>query len=86
MEDDKHIEVGYESVVIKKMFGPLVFHDLRITASPSECVWKIERSTGFTDKDGNSWTEWVEWVQIPGQIDQDFRYAEYPKEDKYPAG
>lgn len=59
------IEVGYQSVVINKMFGPLIFSSLRITADPKTNTWVVEREIIKTG-------DWVEWVSIPGQIDIEF--------------
>lgn len=75
MEEKKEIrvEVGYESVVIDKLFGPQIFANLRITADPATNTWVIERSTIKYDKEGNSDNLWIEWVRIPGQIGIEFQ-------------
>lgn len=65
MEDVK-VEVGYQSVIIDKMFGPQIFANLKITADPKTNTWIIERQTINTG-------EWVEWVRIPGQVDFEFK-------------
>lgn len=60
------IEVGYQSVVIDKMFGPQIFANLRITADPKSNTWLIERQTIDDGK-------WIEWVRIPGQVGFEFK-------------
>ena len=73
MTEEIIVEVGYQSVIIDKLFGPQIFANLRITADPSTNTWKIERQTIMNDKEGNSWVEWIEWVRIPGQLEIEFR-------------
>lgn len=60
------VEVGYESVIIDKLFGPQIFANLRITADPKTNTWLIEREMIDTG-------EWQEWVRIPGQISIEFK-------------
>jgi hypothetical protein len=60
------VEVGYESVVIDKLFGPQIFANLRITADPKTNTWVIERQMIDTG-------EWQEWVRIPGQVAFEFK-------------
>ena len=62
---DKKIDVGYESVIIEKMFGPLIFASLRIRALPKTNTWLIERQIINNN-------EWVSWAEIPGQLESDF--------------
>lgn len=64
-EPELHVGTG-ESVVIDKMYGPLVMAGLRITADQASCAWIIERQV--------SESGWQEWVRIPGQLDIDFRF------------
>ncbi len=72
-EVEIRLEVGYEAVLIEKMFGPLIFCDLRLRADPSTCEWVIERQCGFTqDEQGDGPAIWREWVRIPGQLTEDF--------------
>ena len=54
-----------EPIVIEKMYGPLVFAGLRITADSESCEWVIDRATG---PDG----EYREWARVPGQLDENF--------------
>ena len=54
-----------QHVVIEKMYGPMIFADLRITADSRRECWVIERLWIKTN-------EWVEWLTIPAQIDQEF--------------
>ncbi len=60
------VEVGYESVIIDKIFGPQIFANLRITADPKTNTWVIERQMIDTG-------EWKEWAMIPGQIAIEFK-------------
>jgi hypothetical protein len=64
-ENEITVEVGYESVIIDKIFGPQIFANLRITANPESNNWIIERQK---INDG----EWIEWVKIPGQLPLEF--------------
>ena len=63
--EEKKVEIGHESVVIDKMFGPMIFANLRITPISETCTWKIERESIKT-------AEWIEWVHIPGQLEMEF--------------
>jgi len=69
--EDKEIDVGYESVTIRKMFGSLCFADLKITAIPETCSWKIERATIIpTGREEEPFdTKWLEMCSIPAQYD-----------------
>lgn len=58
--DSQLICCGYVPVVLSKMFGPLIFADLRIRAEHKTCEWIIERQNYQT-------LEWVEFTRIPGQ-------------------
>jgi len=60
------VEVGYESVIIDKLFGPQIFANLRITADPKINTWIIEREMIDTGV-------WQEWVRIPGQVAFEFK-------------
>ena len=71
------IEVAGESVVIDKLFGPMVFANLRITPDTKSCSWIIERQTPLPcpdpeDKNTIQWITWVEWCRIPAQFDWEF--------------
>lgn len=63
------VEVGYQSVLIDKMFGPQIFANLRITADPKSNTWLIERENIHD-------AEWVEWIRIPGQLAFEFKENE----------
>jgi hypothetical protein len=39
------IELAGQSVILDKLFGPMIFHNLRITPDPKDCCWVIERET-----------------------------------------
>lgn len=64
-----HIHTG-ACIEIVKMYGPLVFMDIRVTLDFQTCEWVIERA----DK-GN---EWREVARIPGQLESDFHDYEPP--------
>jgi hypothetical protein len=55
-----------KTVVIDKLYGPLVFADIRVRAEHQNCEWVIERQRIDT-------SEWIEVARIPGQIDGEFR-------------
>lgn len=57
--------MGDDPLKIDKMFGPLIFMPLRVTASIETCEWVIERLSGEDD-------EWHEVARIPGQLAKDF--------------
>lgn len=63
MQEDQFIMTGYVPVVLSKMFGPLIFADLRIRADGDSCEWIIERQAN---------AKWSEVARIPGQLDSDF--------------
>lgn len=54
-----------EPVVLEKLFGPMIFADLRITANFERCVWIIERHNHTTG-------EWTKEAEIDGQRETDF--------------
>jgi hypothetical protein len=60
-----YVNVGCEPVYVIKMFGPLIFADLRIQANADTCEWVIERLNPST-------CEWSECCRIPGQKEGDF--------------
>lgn len=51
----------------------MIFDDLRITAVPETCSWKIERSFLINDDDGSSHHEWIECLHIPGHLPREFK-------------
>lgn len=63
--DDQIICCGYVPVVLMKMFGPLIFADIRIRANIGSCEWIIERQCIKT-------CEWQEVARIPGQKPEEF--------------
>ena len=69
--DDQIICCGYVPVVLMKMFGPLIFADIRIRAESKTCEWIIERQNINTH-------EWVEFIRIPGQLEAEFKDDEEP--------
>jgi hypothetical protein len=61
------VEIGCgDKVTVNKLFGPLIFTNLRITADFESCSWIIERQW---IENGN----YIEWCRIPGQYDEEFR-------------
>lgn len=72
-----HLKVGYEPLYVEKVFGPLIFADLRIRADVGTCSWIIERECGYEQTpEGDGPIIWKRWVQIPGQLDRDFEINE----------
>jgi len=65
-EDDNEVEMGsHYPVILTKVFGPLAFDDLRITASAETHEWIIERERDCDD-DENPERDWVEVCRVPG--------------------
>ena len=54
-----------ETITVDKMFGPLVFFPIRVTADLDSGDWVIERQSG----DDGSWSE---AARIPGQTAEDY--------------
>ena len=69
--DDQLICCGYVPVVLSKMYGPLIFADIRIRADSETCEWIIERENIKT-------MEWVEVIRIPGQVAVEFEDDDKP--------
>lgn len=65
-----HINGG-DVVTIDKMFGPLIYFPIRVTADNENCEWIIERLFGND-------VGWREVARIPGQLDSDFRDDDRP--------
>lgn len=64
--DRKEIHISADDPIeVTKMFGPLIFWSIRVTADLESCEWVIERNFG---PEG----EWREVHRIPGQLDSDF--------------
>jgi hypothetical protein len=64
---EKPIEIGPDEVLtIDKMYGPLVFWDIRVRAESATCEWVVERLYGPGTDD------WREVARIPGQLKSDF--------------
>lgn len=77
-EDDLEeitVEMGsHHHVIIKKMFGPAVFVDIRIRVDLNNRDWVIERCTSHYDEDGNSLDDtWTQYSRIPALLEEDFR-------------
>lgn len=66
--DDQLICCGYVPVVISKMYGPLIFADIRIRADQKTCQWIIERENINT-------MGWEEVIRIPGQKEDEYAVA-----------
>lgn len=61
------VECGADQpITIDKMYGPLVFAEVRITAVSETCEWVVERQN-IADP-----TEWVEVARFPGQLSEEF--------------
>lgn len=60
--DDQLICCGYVPVVLSKMYGPLIFADIRIRADSETCEWIVERENIDTEA-------WIEVIRIPGQTE-----------------
>lgn len=59
-------EIGVDQpVIIDKMFGPLIFTELRVTADYRTCEFVIERCRIDSG-------EWLEVARIPGQLDEEY--------------
>lgn len=54
-----------EPITIEKLYGPLIFADLRVTAHSLTCEWVIERQRINTGS-------WSEGARLPGQLDDEF--------------
>ena len=63
--DEQLICCGYVPVILSKMFGPIIFADIRIRADANTCEWIIERENIKT-------MEFAEVARIPGQIEGEF--------------
>jgi len=70
------VEIGPEdSVVIDKMYGPMVFTNLRIRPDLERNEWVIERQTILPCHDPEDpddtfqCVRWVVWTRIPGWCD-----------------
>lgn len=59
-----HVMAG-QALTIDKMFGPLIFMPLRVTADAKSGDWIVERMSGPRE-------EWREVARIPGQLPEDF--------------
>ena len=62
---DKTVEVGYEKVIIDKLYGPLIFCNLRVWADPTDGEWVVERERWTTPDGINS--EWEEMLRFDCQ-------------------
>ena len=69
---DQIICTGYVPVVLSKMFGPLIFCDIRIRAVPETCQWVIEVEHITKQPDGDDKVEWREHCRIEGQASIEF--------------
>jgi hypothetical protein len=77
---DTTLEIGpTDRVILKKIFGPTVFMDIRITQDLVTCEWVIERSTILPcpnpeyAEESTDWQVWVEWCRFPAQYDWEFK-------------
>ena len=63
INEDCTLEMGYEKIILDKLFGALIFCDLRIYPNHKTCEWVIERQV--IDKDSNVF--WEEVYRVDGQ-------------------
>lgn len=63
IDEDCTLEMGYSKIILDKMFGPLIFCDLRIYPDSKTCEWVIERQV--IDKESDVF--WEEFCRIGGQ-------------------
>lgn len=64
------VEVGCgDKVIVDKLFGPLIFTDIKVEADFQSSCWIISRRWIKTDK-------WQEICRIPGQYDEEFTVDE----------
>jgi len=72
------LEVCSDTVVhIDKLFGPLIFCEVRIRADQKTADWVVEREWLESDADGNSVCNWREVARFDGQECIDFRDGEF---------
>ena len=64
---------GDESLMVNKLYGPLIFCGLRITARTKDCRWIVEREVIEIDKQGNDKTYYETILELDGQASIDFR-------------
>lgn len=63
------INVGADQIItINKLFGSLIFDEIRITPVSETCTWKIEKQV--IDPDTNIF-EWVTVFEFDGQDDDE---------------
>jgi hypothetical protein len=76
-EQSVTVEVGVnQPVTIDKLFGPLIFADVRVTADFKTCEWVIERQRIDSQR-------WVEVARIPGQLDEEYDES-HPQHEEIP--
>ena len=63
VDEDCTLEMGYSKITLDKLFGALIFFNLRIYPDSKTCEWVIER--GVIDKESN--ISWEEVCRIDGQ-------------------
>lgn len=65
--------LGYETVVLEKVFGPLIFADIRVRVDFRTCEWVIERATHVRhgDEEDCQRDTWTEVARVAGQTEDD---------------
>ena len=63
IDEDCILEMGYEKIILDKLFGALIFCNLRIYPNHKTCEWIIEREV--INKEGDS--SWEEVYRVAGQ-------------------
>ena len=53
-EKEKRLNMGYDTVTISKEYGPTIHCDVRITADPRTCTWRIEREK-YNEDESVTW-------------------------------
>jgi len=61
--DNYTIEMGYNKVILNKLFGATIFCDLRVWPDSNNCEWVVERQV--INEAGDSF--WEEIIRIDGQ-------------------
>lgn len=60
------LDIGADQpVILDKMYGPLIFANLRVTAEFKTCQWVIERKRIDSG-------EWVEVARVDGQLEHEY--------------
>ena len=73
-KESKEINIGGdETITINKLYGPLIFCNLKITARTKDCRWVIEREVIEVDEQRNDITSYETILELDGQASIDFK-------------